>query len=129
VGKPPPRVDGATCRQAANGGQGACQQQVAPHRPPDKRRATSMSPIPQTLTFPSTDRHFGQSLSLACNTQARCVPPFKTQARTYFTAHFKLMAVQGDTQSLTNELRTSPQGCTTSWCACRDTSRPTGLPS
>jgi len=70
-------------------------------QPPDKRRATSIIPIPQTLTFSSADRHFGQSLSLACNSRALCAPPFQTQARTYFTAHFKLMGVQGDT---------SPQG-------------------
>jgi hypothetical protein len=72
-------------------------------QPPDKRRATSISPIPQTLTFPSNDkRHFGQSLSLACNTQAQRVPPFTTEARMRSTAHFKLMGVQGDTQLVTN---------------------------
>jgi hypothetical protein len=141
VGKPPPRVDGATCRQAANGGQGACQQQVAPHSRQTKHRATSISPIPQTLTFQSTDkRHFGQSLSLACNTRAQRAPSFKTQARTYFHStlfnplnaelnpichslalvgarpifhvsriRVKLIGVQGDTQSLRNEPRTSPQ--------------------
>jgi hypothetical protein len=70
-------------------------------QPPDKRRATSIYPIPQTLTFQSTDkRHFGQSLSLACNTEAQCVPSFKTQARTYFTTRFNLMGVNGDTLSL-----------------------------
>ena len=75
-------------------------------------RHLNIPPIPQTSTFPSTNkRNFGQSSSLACNTRTQYVPPFKTQAVTYFTAHFQLTAVQSDTQtqSLPNEPRTSPQ--------------------